>query len=143
MFYDEKTDLTDSGYCSSKRSYLYVTRGKMSLPSLYLIQWANYTCLSIHLLANSLRNVDNAAFNQYLFSDQRTARDTCLQRMKKTWKLMVEKFNITTEERMTLIDNCLWRLHTVCNNNNLLVLDMYYIILLRNGTLKNNMIRIC
>ena len=115
--YDEVTVLSDTGHCLSQESFQHITRGTMSLPCLYFIQWANYTCLCVHLLGLS-RNTVDSPFEGQLFSNLQMARNICKKRMEKAWILMLKNLAITTEQREMLVKLCVGRILHVSNNIN-------------------------
>ena len=112
--YDEVTVLSDTGHCLSQESYQHITRGTMSLPCLYFIQWANYTCLCVYLLCLSRKKVE-FPFQGQLFCNVQTARNICKERMEKAWTLILQNLGITTEQREMLVMLCTTKLLNVSN----------------------------
>lgn len=104
--YQDSMKLTESGLCESYRSYRCVTRSQASLPCLYFIQWANYTCLYIHLLGLSSKKAESP-FNGELFDDTSSALAACLTAMENLWEFFIQNFNITVEQRTILIQLCI------------------------------------
>ena len=104
--YNDAMELTTTGLCKSYLSYKYVTRGIASLPCLYFIQWANYTCLYVYL---QLQGEKKAEPFTKLFNDPSSAMETCLEKMEKIWQLFIQLFNITAEQRVFLINLCIGR----------------------------------
>ena len=106
--------LTKSGLYESYDSFAYVvSRGKTSLPCLYFIQWANYTCMYAHLIGlKSLKK--KSPFNGELFTDPTSALSNCLTSMEKLWNLFIQNLNITAEQRTILIKLCIGKLLEVC-----------------------------
>ena len=98
-------------YANLKESYAYVVRGKASLPCLYFIQWANYTCLYVHLLGldslNREKLLDSDLFNH---STSTSELHTCLMSMERLWDLFIQNFGITVEQRTILIQQCIGKL---------------------------------
>ena len=97
-------DMEDNGFFLSKQSYDYVTRGTMSLPCLYFTQFANFACLCVHFLKYS-KNAQRDRFHKSIWF----ARDECIRGLKRSWKILINRLNITAEERLLLIEKC------VCN----------------------------
>ena len=112
--YDEVTVLSDTGHCLSQESYQHITRGTMSLPCLYFIQWANYTCLCVYLLCLSRKEAE-FPFQGQIFSNVQTARNICKERMEKAWTLILQNLGITTEQREMLVMLCTTKLLNVSN----------------------------
>ncbi len=105
--YNDAMELSTTGLCKSYLSYRHVTRGIASLPCLYFIQWANYTCLYVYL---QLQGEKESPFNGELFQDPISAKETCLEKMEKIWQLFIRNLDITAEQRNLLINLCIGRI---------------------------------
>ena len=106
--YEDLTEIKNDGFFISQQRYDYITRETtstretpMSLPCLYFIQFANFACLCVHFLLYCTK----AQHNNF---DGNTghAREECWLGLKRSWRLMTTRLDITTEERLSLIENC-------------------------------------
>ncbi len=111
--YEDLTKLKRDGFFISQQRYDYVTRGTMSLPCLYFIQFANFACLCIHYLLYSHHSVKAQQKNFY--GNINHAREECWQGLRRSWKLLGTRLDVTTEERLSLIENCINRIIKVIN----------------------------
>ena len=106
MLYEDLTDLKKNGLFISQQSYDYFTQtSRLSLPCLYFTQFANFACLSVHYLAFS-----KDAEHKHFYKNLSNARDECWRGLTRSWKLMVTRLDISAEERLALIENCVGKI---------------------------------
>ena len=105
-------ELSDSGFCETDRSFLYLTRGKTSLACTYFIQWANYACLCVYLLGFTNVNGESP-FIDGLFQAPVSAHNNCLKSMERLWNFFLLNLGITSEQRIILVINCIGKLFEV------------------------------
>ena len=103
VFYDSATNLSEQGILRS-HEVQFSTSGTLNLQSRYFTLWANYGALCISLLIDPLRS---KRLEKLIFADGLSLRHHCLTRAKQMWKLLSDNMNITVEERVAFVNNCL------------------------------------
>ena len=103
VLYDSATTFSDQGILRS-HEVRFSTSGSLNLQSRYFMLWANYGALCISLLIDPLRS---KRLEKVIFTDGLPLRHHCLTRAKQMWKLLSDNMNITVEQRVAFVNNCL------------------------------------
>ena len=107
LFYDEGTQLTETGFYS-RMSYLkHATRGTLSLQSTYLLLWASYGAFCVGLLT------DEGAEEKMcgsVFPKGFPVRQHCVEQLRTMWTHLSSSLGISTEERSFLVSRSMWNL---------------------------------
>lgn len=104
QFFDSGVELTPEGMYGSHDCLKHVTRGTLSLPSLYLVLWSNFASFSLALLTQPSAEQDLAG---KLLSKSEPVRDYCVAQMRKMWALLRSGLGMSDEERLILVQGCL------------------------------------
>ena len=105
QFYDSGVELTPEGLYAHHDYLKHVTRGTLSLPSLYLVLWASFAGFSLALLTQP--DAESGLRGKLLSSSVEPARDYCLTQTRKMWSLLKTGLGISEEERLLLVKGCL------------------------------------
>ena len=104
QFYDTGVELTAEGLYGRHDYLKHVTRGTLSLHSLYLILWSNFASFSLALLTQPKAEANLAG---KILSNSEPAREYCVAQMKKLWVLLRNGLGVSDEERLLLVKSCL------------------------------------
>ncbi len=104
QFYDSGVELTRDGLYGRHDYLKHVTRGTLSLHSLYLVLWSNFASFSLALLTQPSAEKDLAG---KILSNGEPVREYCVAQMKKLWGLLRNGLGISDEERLMLVKGCL------------------------------------
>ena len=103
QFYDQGVVLTEDGLYA-QHSYLeHVTRGTLSLHSLYLLLWANFAAFSVALLT---QHDAEQKLTGKIFSDSLSLRQHCASQLQKMWMHIQKGLAISNDERAVLVHGC-------------------------------------
>ena len=107
LFYNDGTQLTDTGFYSQMNYLKHTTRGNLSLQSTYLLLWASYGAFCVGLL------VDNKAEENMcgrVFPEGFAVREHCVTQLRAMWGHLSGSLGISSEERSYLVSRCMWNL---------------------------------
>ena len=105
--YDVATSLSDDGFVKNLKYIPHMSRGTLSIHSNYLTLWANYGALCICLLMNPILSEKLTETEESIFSPCVRLRHDCFSRTLEAWQLLSSNLNITTEERVALVNHSL------------------------------------
>ena len=111
QFFDSGVELTPEGLYGRHDYLKHVTRGTLSLPSLYLILWSDFASFSLSLLTQPSAQKQ---LSGKILSNSEPPREYCVAQMKKLWSLLRSGLGISDEERLVLVQGCLNSLLEVC-----------------------------
>lgn len=104
QFYDTGVELTAEGLYGRHDYLKHITRGTLSLHSLYLILWSNFASFSLALLTQPNAEANLAG---KILSNSEPAREYCVAQMRKLWVLLRNGLSVSDEERLLLVKGCL------------------------------------
>ena len=107
LFYNDGTQLTDTGFYSQMSYIKHATRGNLSLQSTYLLLWASYGAFCVGLLVD-----DKAEENMcgHVFPEGFAVREYCVTQLKTMWGHLSSSLGISSEERSYLVSRSMWNL---------------------------------
>ena len=97
-------ELTREGLYGRHDYLKHVTRGTLSLHSLYLMLWSNFASFSVALLTQPSAEKDLVG---KIISNTEPVREYCVGQMKKLWGLLRNGLGVSDEERLLVVKGCL------------------------------------
>lgn len=104
QFFDSGVELTPEGLYGRHEYHKHMTRGTLSLPSLYLVLWSQFAGFSMALLTQPGAEKNMAG---KLLSPGESVREYCAAQLKKMWGLLRTGLGVSDEERLMLVKGCL------------------------------------
>ncbi len=111
QFYDAGVELTSEGLYGRFDYLKHATRGTLSLHSLYMLLWSNFSSFSLSLLTQPEAEQN---LSGKLLSKSEPPRELCVGQMKKLWSLLGTGMGLSEEEKLLLVKTCLNNLLEVC-----------------------------
>lgn len=103
QFYDQGVELTEDGLYAQHSYLTHVTRGTLSLHSLYVLLWANFAAFSVALLT---QYDTEQKLTGTVFSDSLPLRQHCASQLQKMWTHIQKGLAISDDERAVLVHGC-------------------------------------
>lgn len=110
VFYNVGVKLSSDGQYGHQDYLKHASRGTLSLHSLYLLLWSNFSAFCIALLTQS--QSENLLCGK-LFSERVDVKHFCLSQLQSSWKHMRNNLNLTEEERTLFVKQAMIKFQMV------------------------------